>query len=169
MFYFSCQEQKITISRRFNLLYNSWLNTRLQPLLVKSRPPAAPPSTKYTSSCREGFPLKAKFKKNFKGFHPPPPLPTLFYGEGMNLLVRARLRLQLAYSIYEFKALNYRIYSNKRPTPPHPHSPPNRKQIEYVLIRDFPEDGVFFRVFLQKPCFVTSSSFVITIYCFVAK
>ena len=32
-------------------------------------------------------------------------------------------------------------------------------------MRDFPEDGVFFRV-PRKPCFVTSSRFVTGIYCF---
>ena len=75
----------------------------------------------------------------------------------MNLLVRATCRLQLVYSIYEFKAFNYRIYSNmhpasnKRPAPPRPISPPNRKKIDYVLIRDFPEDGVFLRGFYRNP------------------
>ena len=41
-------------------------------------------------------------------------------------------------------------YSNKRPLPPHPISPPIPPKMEYVLIRDFPEDGVFFRVFYRN-------------------
>ena len=50
---------------------------------------------------------------------------------------------------------------NKRPPPPHPlkwqwHW---KLKLNNSVIRDFPEDGVFFRVFQQKPCFVTSSRF----------
>ena len=45
-------------------------------------------------------------------------------------------------------------------SPFHPH------KIEKVLMRNFPEDRVFFGVFYRN---LASSRFVITIYCFVAK
>ena len=56
----------------------------------------------------------------------------------------------------------YRIYSNKRRAlnKRPPPAPPNQTQIsahpypthlsEKILIRDFPEDGVFFRVFYRN-------------------
>ena len=46
--------------------------------------------------------------------------------------------------------VNKRPASNKRPPQPHPLSPPNRKKLNKSLIRDFPEDGVFCRVFYRK-------------------
>ena len=40
--------------------------------------------------------------------------------------------------------------SIKRPPPPHPLSPSHPPKIEQVLIRDFPEDGFFFRIFYRN-------------------
>ena len=62
----------------------------------RHRPPAAPPPTKYTSSCEEDQRLSTKGKIVSKycnisktqgrgSIHPPPPL---YHGGGMNLLVR---------------------------------------------------------------------------------
>ena len=45
-------------------------------------------------------------------------------------------------------------------------SPSHPPKIENVLMRNFPEDRVFFGVFYRN---LASSRFVITIYCFVAE
>ena len=50
------------------------------------------------------------------------------------------------------KKESYRIYSNRRPPsnkrPPQPLPPPTQTQI--ITRRDFPEDGVFYRLFYRK-------------------
>ena len=75
------------------------------------------------------------------------------------------MQLNLDVSVHEFyrlKALitleqvntteSYRIYSNGRPPsnkrPPQPLPPPTQTQI--ITRRDFPEDGVFYRLFYRK-------------------
>ena len=70
---------------------------------------------------------------------------------------------------------------NKRPPLPNPTPTPTQTEIgAQPLTPTTPQKGIstnnrlarrrsFLQSVLQKPCFVTSSRFVITIYCFVAK
>ena len=74
-----------------------------------------------------------------------------------------------------------RIYSNKRPTsnkhppPSHSHSNSNKRSPPPYPPKNWistnkrpPRRRSFLQSILQEPCLVTSSSFVVTIYCFVA-
>ena len=93
MCYFLCNAQKIIISRGFNLISNSWLNSRWRPrwrqLLV--RPQGAPAPMKYTSGLVKkikGFPVKVKSFLNtatyqkLRGGLPSTP-PPLYHGGGI--------------------------------------------------------------------------------------
>ena len=108
MCYFLCKAQKITISRGFNLISNSWQNPRWRPrwrlLLVTLQASTAPTPIKYTSSCQEDKVLSTKGKIVSKcgnisktagrGFiHPnPPPPPPLSHGVVTNLRVHPRVK-----------------------------------------------------------------------------
>ena len=92
---FHLKHKKITISRGFNLISNSWQKWR--PCLVTSQAlSAAPPLIKYSSPCREDQRLSTESKifsnycnisKTLGGVHPPPS----YHGGGMNLHVRPRV------------------------------------------------------------------------------
>ena len=81
--------------------------------------------------------------------------------------------------ILKAEKVNKRPASNKRP--PLPNPTPTQTEIgAQPLTPTTPQKGIstnnrlarrrsFLQSVLQKPCFVTSSRFVITIYCFLAK
>ena len=56
--------------------------------------------------------------------------------------------------------------SNKRPPPPHPLE---WQWIPLSTNKRLPRVQSFLQSILQKPCFVTSSCFVVSVYCFVAN
>ena len=59
---------------------------------------------------------------------------------------------------------------NKRPPPAHPaHLSDNQIEIELSSNNRLPQRCSFLQSSLQKPCFVPSSRFVTTIYCFVVR
>ena len=110
MCYFTCEAQKITIYRDFNLISDSWLNprrrSRWRPLLVTSQASSSVTTHKIylilLSRSRQE-PIKAfhirqnrfeilqHIKNSVEGFYPHPPPCPLYYGGGMNLRVRPRV------------------------------------------------------------------------------
>ena len=102
--FFTCQAQKLPLIAILTWFLILGKIQHSDHCWWRHRPPAAPPTIKYNSSCSEdqSFPLKAKLFRNtatrqklFGGVQStPPPPPNLYQGGFMNLRVRPRINLE---------------------------------------------------------------------------